>query len=348
MSIFVVMAALCALISWSVAAWLQVRAEELDLVNVPNARSSHIHPTPNGGGLGIVVASSLAGATLILYSGWTLGWFVLGPALVLAAIGLRDDISHVSTRIRFGVQIAVCGAMLFALGDLPGISIYSGQVVELRGFVLKCLLLLAAVWWINLFNFMDGIDGIAGMQAIFMLLSAAGLAVYAHPEALYSPVWVWMVCISAATAGFLLLNWPPAKIFMGDVGSTWLAFVVFALALPSIQAGWLSYTSWLVLSALFMTDATVTLVTRMLRGERWYQAHRSHAYQRLSRKWQDNRKAGHRAVTLLFLGVNVLWLAPLATATLLLPTYNWLWLMLAYSPLVVCTLRLGAGRPDSA
>ena len=238
--------------------------------------------------------------------------------------------------------------MLFACGDLPGISIYSGLDIELRGWVLKGLLLLTAVWWINLFNFMDGIDGIAGMQAIFMLLSAAGLAVYAHPEALYSPVWVWMVCISAATAGFLLLNWPPAKIFMGDVGSTWLAFVVFALALPSIQAGWLSYTSWLVLSALFVTDATVTLVTRMLRGERWYQAHRSHAYQRLSRKWQDDRKAGHRAVTLLFLGVNVLWLAPLATATLLLPSYDWLWLMLAYSPLVVCTWRLGAGRPDSA
>ena len=83
MSIFVVMAALCALISWSVAAWLQVRAEELDLVNVPNARSSHLHPTPNGGGLGIVVASSLAGATLILYSGWTLGWFVLGDVVRL-------------------------------------------------------------------------------------------------------------------------------------------------------------------------------------------------------------------------------------------------------------------------
>lgn len=348
MSLFVVMAALCTLIAWSVGAWLQVRAEELNLVNVPNARSSHLKPTPNGGGLGIVVASSLAGATLILYAGWTLGWLILGPALVLAAIGLRDDVRHVSTRIRFGVQIAVCGAMLFALGDLPGIAIYSGQDIELRGWALKCVLLLAAVWWINLFNFMDGIDGIAGMQAIFMLLSAAGLAVLAHPEALYSPVWVWMVCIVAATFGFLLLNWPPAKIFMGDVGSTWLAFVVFALALLSVKAGWLSYTSWLVLSALFVADATVTLVTRMLRGERWYQAHRSHAYQRLSRKWPADRKVGHRAVTLLYLGVNALWLAPLATATLLLPSYDWLWLMLAYSPLVVCAWRLGAGRPDSA
>ena len=135
---------------------------------------------------------------------------------------------------------------------------------------------------------------------------------------------------------------------MGDAGSTWLAFMVFVLALLSVQAGWLSYPCWLVLAAVFVTDATMTLVTRMLRGERWHEAHRSHAYQRLSRKWPLDRKSGHRSVTLLVIGVNMLWLFPLAAATLALPLYNWIWITLAYAPLILCTWRLGAGKPDNA
>lgn len=108
-----------------------------------------------------------------------------------------------------------------------------------------------------------------------MLLAGAVMAVWANAKVVSSPAWMWMLCIAAATMGFLLLNWPPAKIFMGDVGSTWLAFMVFALALLSVQSGWLRYAAWLVLGAVFVTDATVTLLTRMLRGERWYEAHRS-------------------------------------------------------------------------
>ena len=121
------------------------------------------------------------------------------------------------------------------------------------------LLLLAGVWWINLFNFMDGIDGIAGARAVFMLLGGAVLSAWVNADVMSSPVWMLMLCVVAATVGFLLLNWPPAKIFMGDVGSTWLAFMIFALALLSVQAGWLSYATWLVLAAVFVTDATVTL-----------------------------------------------------------------------------------------
>ena len=103
----------------------------------------------------------------------------------------------------------------------------------------------------------------------------------------------------SSDCGLLAANWPQAKIFTGDVGSTYLAFMIFALALFCVQAGWLSYAVWLVLAAVFATDATVTLLTRMARGERWYEAHRSHAYQRLSRRWHGDRKIGHRAVILL-------------------------------------------------
>jgi Fuc2NAc and GlcNAc transferase len=202
-------------------------------------------------------------------------------------------------------------------------------------------MLLAGVWWINLFNFMDGIDGFAGTQAVFMLLGAAALSAWTNADVISSPVWMLMLSVAAATVGFLLLNWPPAKIFMGDVGSTWLAFMVFALALLSVQAGWLSYASWLVLAAVFVTDATVTLLTRLLRGERWYEAHRIHAYQKLARRW-----GGHRPVTLRAVGVNVLWLAPLAGACAAWPHWTFGWVLVAYSPLAVAAVVLGAGKPD--
>jgi len=341
-----VLLATTALLAWGVAAWVLRRAEELCLVQVPNHRSSHTQPTPSGGGLGIVVAGSLAGIALVLFSGWTLGWFVLGFAALLAAVGLRDDIQHFPARVRFGVQVVVCLGLLMVLGDLPALSIGAGLGLQLAGWTLFGLFLLVGVWWINLFNFMDGIDGIAGMQAIYMLLAGAVMAVWVNAEVVYSPVWMWMLCIAAATVSFLLLNWPPAKIFMGDVGSTWLAFMVFALALLSVQSGWLSYAAWLVLAAIFVTDATVTLLTRMLRGERWHEAHRSHAYQRLSGRWQGDRKAGHRSVTLLMVAVNMLWLAPWAWACVQWPRGAAAFVVAAYFPLVLAAFWLGAGRSD--
>ncbi len=343
MSLMATVMVLSALVAWGVAAWVRHRAEALRLVQAPNHRSSHVLPTPNGGGLGIVVAGILAGIALLLFSGWTFGWVVFGLSALLATVGLFDDIQHLPARVRFGVQVAVCAGLLFALGDLPSISFRVGLEFELGGWVLSGLLLLAGVWWINLFNFMDGLDGIAGAQAVFMLLGGAALAAWANANVISSPAWMLMLCVAAATVGFLLLNWPPAKIFMGDVGSTWLAFMVFALALLFVQAGWLSYATWLVLAAIFVTDATVTLLTRLLRGERWYEAHRIHAYQKLARRW-----GGHRPVTLCAVAVNMLWLAPLAGACAAWPQWAFGWVLLAYAPLVVGAMVLGAGRPDDA
>lgn len=346
-AIVMALLAVTALLAWGVAAWVLRRAESLRLVQIPNHRSSHVRPTPTGGGLGIVVAGSLAGIVLVLFFGWVVGGWVLALAAVLAGVGLRDDVAHLPARVRFGVQVVVCAGGLIALGDLPALALSGGLAFQVTGWVLFGLLLLAGVWWINLFNFMDGIDGIAGVQVIFMLLAGAVLALWAEPQAVHRPVWMWMLCVAAATVGFLLLNWPPAKIFMGDVGSTWLAFMVFALALLCVQAGWLSYAAWLVLAAVFVTDASVTLLTRMLRGERWYEAHRSHAYQRLSRRWKGDRKVGHRSVTLLAAAINGLWLMPWAWACVQWPTGAVTFVVAAYLPLVLAALWLGAGRPDS-
>jgi Fuc2NAc and GlcNAc transferase len=185
------------------------------LLQHPNHRSSHVHPTPNGGGLGIVVASTVEGVWLAWGQSPALLVLII-LAVPLALVGLLDDIRHLSARVRLGVQVVVCTGLLIAQGPVPEIVV--GNVV-LGGLVLSGLVLLVGVWWINLFNFMDGIDGIAGVQAVFMLMAGVALTAWGSPDAMANPVWMLMLCVVAATVGFLLLNWPPAKIFMGDTGS---------------------------------------------------------------------------------------------------------------------------------
>ncbi len=332
-------------------------APRMGLVHEPNDRSSHGVMVPHGGGLGIVLAGSIAGSWLM---GETLKIsMVVGLALPLALVGLLDDIRHVSAGIRFALQGSVVAALLWLMGPLPEMALthpQGGEGLLIGGWLLPGLLFFAGLWWVNLFNFMDGIDGIAGVQAVSMLGVAAALALFAQPDVIHSAVWWLMLCVVSATLGFLLLNWPPARIFMGDVGSTWLAFVIFALALLSIQSGWLSYAAWAILAALFVSDATVTLLTRMARGERWYEAHRSHAYQRLSRRLfiegvldeSARRTMAHRRVTLGVLVVNLLWLAPLAFASMQWAQWSWWLVGVAYLPLVAGAWLLRAGRPDDA
>jgi Fuc2NAc and GlcNAc transferase len=230
-----------------------------------------------------------------------------------------------------------------------------GGVVLIGGWLLTGLLFWTGLWWLNLFNFMDGIDGIAAMQALSMLSAAAVLSFIAQPDVIHSAVWWYMLYVASATLGFLLLNWPPAKVFMGDVGSLWLGFSIFALALLSIQENWLNYGVWMILAALFVSDATVTLLTRMMCGERWYEAHRSHAYQRLSRRFSpqrmDTRQSrfwGHRRVTLGALLINLFWLSPLALAAVLWPQWIWALVLIAYLPLIAVALLAGSGKPDYA
>lgn len=324
-------------------------APRFGLLDLPNSRSSHAAATPAGGGVGIVAACSGAAAWLATRA---LGAsaaddavaiaVLVALALPLAWVGLRDDRQGVSPWLRLAVQLVVVGALLGALAvTWPGAAARAAPV-----WCLLCLALFCGVWWINLFNFMDGIDGLAAVQVVSMLTCAALLAAWRVPGANGSAIWWLMLCVVAATVGFLALNWSPAKVFMGDVGSTWLAFTVFALALTTVQRGWLSVASWSILAAVFVSDATVTLLRRLLRGEKVWQAHRSHAYQRLARRVSADRTVAHRAVGLLVLAINLCWLAPLAAASLCQPLWAPVWLGLAYGPLLLGVSMLGAGRVD--
>jgi Fuc2NAc and GlcNAc transferase len=313
----VVAAGLAWVIAWAVCR----HARNLALLHAPNDRSSHVDPTPHGGGLGIVVAGLLAAAWLGMMDSAT-GLKVMGLSMTIALLGLWDDMHPLAAAPRLLVQTLACGAAAAWLGDASGMA-------ELL------LILIAGVWWVNLFNFMDGIDGLAAAQALFMLIAGALLAASFAPESAQLVTWRWMWLLAAATGGFLLHNWPPAKIFMGDVGSTFLGFVLFALALVSHREGWMPFSAWMILGALFVVDATITLLTRVYRGERWYEAHRSHVYQQLARKW-----GAHLPVTLLATAINLGCLAPLAYLVMVRPDLSWLGLVLAYGPLTLGMLAL--------
>ncbi len=266
-----------------VVAWGVTRAccrpgSWLYFLDQPNARSLHVTPTPRTGGVG-VMAGLLVGGALVWVAG--LGSLPLGAALAgaggLALVGLADDRFSLSARARLFVQVLVAGLYLAVLG--PG------------GGALEALLLgLGLVWMGNLYNFMDGSDGLAGGMALF------GFSAFAVAAALGGQEGLALVCsaVAAAAAGFLVFNFHPARIFMGDAGSVPLGFLAGALGLAGREGG--AWPLWfpLLVFAPFILDATVTLLRRVLRGERVWEAHRTHYYQRLVQMG-----AGHRRTALL-------------------------------------------------
>lgn len=253
------------------------------VIDRPNARSSHSVPTVRGGGVAII-ATILAG---IFWFGRGQGGLEPAAGLiavcvaVLALVSFIDDLKSIGPLIRFGCHGASAAAVLWWLGapetPLAGLS---GQVIALALHAVGFL-------WIaghtNAFNFMDGINGIAGGQAAVTGLGTAGLALAAGLPANHPVVWLSLL-IAGAAAGFLPHNFPKARMFMGDVSSAPLGFLLAAVGWwLAVEAGW----AWLVvvglLHANFVLDTAITLLRRMARGERWYDAHREHFYQRLVR-----------------------------------------------------------------
>ncbi|MCB1664462.1 MAG: glycosyltransferase family 4 protein [Pseudomonadales bacterium] len=313
-----------------------VRAYALrtQMLAVPNARSSHAQATPVGGGLALVLAYAAALCLLILQGRLPLPEsLALATSLPVALIGFVDDRRELGYRVRLAVQAAVVLIALLLLGRVPALPI--GSVV--LGSVLLTFLLapLSLLWLTNLYNFMDGIDGLAGSETAFVSLAAAGMLLAAGDRALALPC----LFLFAGSVGFLVWNWPTARIFMGDVGSGFVGMSLGLIALLSHYHGSMSLWSWFLLLAVFVVDATVTLLRRTLRGQRWSQAHRQHAYQHMA-----VGQNGHKNVSLGVLGLNLLYLLPLAIAAGKHPEYGVYFGVLGVIPLVLLALYSGAGR----
>jgi Fuc2NAc and GlcNAc transferase len=308
-----------------------------NVLDIPNRRSSHSVPTPVGGGLGIVLVF-LATVPWLVHTGTlagSLAWALTGGGLAVALVGFLDDDLGVPARLRLLVHFAAAG---WALWQLNGVGpLHLGWTVWNWSWIGQFLALIGLVWMINLYNFMDGIDGLAGMEAFCVsglsspLLAWSGLAGLSQASLL----------LAAASAGFLLLNWPPARVFMGDAGSGFLGFVFGVLVISSAkEQPWLLW-SWLILLSVFIVDSFVTLARRWITGARWYEAHCTHAYQHAA------RHRSHSTVTLTVAVVNVVWLFPLGWAASVWHAFGPLFFAVAAAPLVWTAYRYQAGQ-DSA
>ncbi len=304
------------------------------LMDIPNERSSHSVPTPRGGGVAIVAACSVAlpvlGGMGYLEGASLLG--VLGGGLLVAIIGFADDHGHIDAKWRLLGHFIAAAWALYWLNGLAPIQLFGERVdLSVIGSVLAAFYL---VWMLNLYNFMDGIDGLASAEAISACLGMC--LVYWWFDAT-SLIWGPLVLIGAV-AGFLCWNFPPARIFMGDAGSGFLGFILGALALESAWVRPELFWCWIILLGVFIVDATWTLMRRLLRGEKVYQAHRSHAYQHASRRYQS-----HLVVTSLVVLINLVWLLPIA----LLVGAGWLGggagCLIAFVPLAMLAWRFEAG-----
>jgi Fuc2NAc and GlcNAc transferase len=308
------------------------------LLDLPNFRSSHSTPTPRGGGLAIVSATVVAVVVLACIGRISHGLSVavVGGGCLVAAIGFIDDRRPVPARIRLPVHIIAAVWAVIWVG--PPSTLLFGQHAIHLGWSGPVLTILGIVWTLNLFNFMDGIDGIAASEAVFVSWAAAILVLLAGGS---PSVAATALAFGSACGGFLLLNWPPAKIFMGDVGSGYLGYVISVLALEASRGSPESLWTWLILGGVFFVDATLTLVRRLLRGERVYQAHRSHAYQWLARRWRS-----HKSVTMTVMATNLLWLLPCAALSALHPRWA-LWMAaVALTPLGIAVFVAGSGRSE--
>jgi len=251
---------------------LVTRLAERQILDHPNDRSSHTAPIPHGGGLALMVALLPAWAALGLVTGEPAAPLVLisGLAALLAAVSWTDDLRGLNPLIRIAAQaIAVAAALIIA--PPPG-PIFGGLLPPIADLVLAGILW---VWFINLYNFMDGIDGLTGVQTITI---GIGAFVIARKLAFGDTAMILSLTLAAAALGFIRFNWHPAKIFLGDVGSVPLGFLLGWLLLFLAAKG--AWPAAILLPLYYLADATWTLVRRALSGKRIWQAHREHFYQR--------------------------------------------------------------------
>ena len=328
------------LISAFITRGLVANSHRLSTLDIPNERSSHINPTPRGGGIAFV-ATSLVGFLLLLLINNLDNADVLalcGAGIIVAIAGHLDDRRKISgATVRLVVHAIGAIILIVGIGFPSQISLFDRTVNT--GTIGSILGVLYLVWLLNLFNFMDGTDGIAASEAMFVCVAGAVLNYHVLSDINFSAA---AVILAASTIGFLLYNWSPAKIFMGDVGSGYLGIVIGGLSLMAAKQQHELLWVWIILLAVFVSDATITLIRRLLRKQKPHVAHRSHAYQHLVIRFNS-----HAKVSLIVFTVNIVWLLPIAFLVANKQFEGTTGVMIAYIPLLIAALVLGAGK-DSA
>lgn len=323
----------CLVLTYLLAHAYRVVALRLLILDKPNHRSAHQAQTPTGAGLSFILvflaAFMLPEPTAVSSTDTLLQ--ILPALMVVAILGLLDDYRPLPWPLRAGVHLLCCVYIIWITG-YPQINLL-GQMVDL-GWLGAVLGVVGLLWLLNLYNFMDGIDGIATLEAVSVLAFAIVITLYLGQNSVLQAV----VVLFAACSGFLVINWPQARVFMGDIGSGFLGLVFGVLVVTETM---LPLWSWLILLGWFITDATVTITLRLFRGENISEAHSQHAYQHL------NRTVGTQRTLLGLVVINTFWLFPLAFAASIFQELGVILLGLAYLPLIIVQYCCGAGQSAS-
>ena len=274
-------------ISFVLTYFIKEYAIKKSLVATVNERSSHTVPTPHGGGIAVAI-TWFAGLFYLYFTGEVESnlFYALLLGTVISVVSFFDDLYELSAKMRLMVQALVSIGGLYFLGGLDGLSVWIFDITN--PILTNIFAFFMIVWFINLYNFLDGINGYAGSEAIFLAL--AGFVLFGGSH---------FLVLAVAVLGFLYWNWNKARIFMGDVGSTLLGYNIAVLTIYYANQETNNFWIWIILFGVFLFDATFTLIRRKLGGEKLSQAHRQHAYQRLTQVgWS------HSKVTLCALGLN--------------------------------------------
>jgi Fuc2NAc and GlcNAc transferase len=321
------------LASFCLTYYIQKIALQHNLIDTPNHRSAHQIPTPRGGGLAIAFSFFMGATGLFFLDGLPFNQFIgfLGSGFLVSLVGFLDDkySTRPLTRLITHVIAAIWG--LFWLGGFPPITVFNFTLENI--FLLNLIVVLGLVWLTNLYNFMDGINGIASIQAISVGFGMTLIGYLSTKSIDFLPL-----VIASACCGFLYWNFPKAKIFMGDIGSGFLGLTLGLTAICQTLVDINLLYGFLILMAVFIVDSTWTLFGRFVRHQKIYQAHSSHAYQHATRKYLS-----HTKVSLAVLFINLFWLLPLAILVIVQYVAPISGLLMAYIPLLVLAIKLKAG-----
>ncbi|MDF2418362.1 glycosyl transferase [Acinetobacter beijerinckii] len=317
---------------------MRMYALKKNIIDNPNERSSHTIPTPRGGGVSIVI-TFLSFLVLLMFTqhlAISTGLILLCSGFGIAVLGFLDDHGHINSMLRLAIHFIIAIAVVFALGGFAEVALFN-ETLHL-GWFANIIAVLFLVWLLNLYNFMDGINGIASVEAITTTISLA-IIYLLFSSSLSIEL---LLTLAACVFGFMLWNFPKARIFMGDAGSGFLGMTLGVLALMALKVDTALFCAWIICLGVFVVDATFTLIRRVTNGHKMYDAHRSHAYQYASRRY------GHTIVTITVLLINLCWLAPvayLASQRVLMPEAL---LLIAYLPLILLALFFSAGKTENA
>ncbi len=296
------------ILTWVIKKW----AIKKNIIDIPNQRSSHTIPTPRGGGLAFFTVWIIIICYLFIDNLISSKLFIsLLLVLPIGIISIIDDIISLPATTRLIVQTVCALLVVYNLGGLHPLNL---GIIKLNGNnILNIIVVISVIWFINLYNFLDGIDAYASLEAISIAL---GMFILTE-DFLY-------LFLIASVAGFLFWNWPKAKIFMGDVGSTMLGFTLIVLGIYSNNHHSINIIYWLTLSSLFWFDASVTLIRRKLNHENISKPHKKHAYQRITQA-----KYSHQRTAILSILINLFFILIVFINSMYIPNIPLLSLILA-------------------